>query len=91
MQSLKPRPGVLEVKPYIGGEGRAGANVTRLARLASNENPLGCSEAARAAYMPPPVICIATLTVRRRNCARRLPLCLKWILRASFAARGWRK
>jgi len=48
---LKSRPGILDIKPYIGGEGRAGAGVTRLARLASNENPLGCSEAAHKAYI----------------------------------------
>ena len=45
-----PKPGILEIKPYIGGEGRA-AGVTRLIRLASNENPLGCSALAREAYL----------------------------------------
>ncbi len=45
------RPGILDVKPYIGGEGSAAAGVTRLIRLASNENPLGCSPKARAAYL----------------------------------------
>lgn len=45
-----PKPGILDVKPYVGGEGRA-ANVSRLVRLASNENPLGCSPKAKEAYM----------------------------------------
>jgi histidinol-phosphate aminotransferase len=45
-----PKSGILDVKPYIGGEGR-GVNVTRLVRLASNENPLGCSPKAREAYL----------------------------------------
>lgn len=47
--SLTPRPGILEVEPYVGGESKAiGAN--RVIRLASNENPLGCSPEARDAY-----------------------------------------
>lgn len=45
-----PKSGILEIKPYIGGEGRA-ANAARLVRLASNENPLGCSPKAREAYL----------------------------------------
>lgn len=45
-----PRPGILEIKPYIGGEGRM-KDAARLIRLASNENPLGCSEKAREAYL----------------------------------------
>jgi len=42
-----PKPGILEVKPYIGGEG----NAEKAVRLASNENPLGCSPKAREAYL----------------------------------------
>src|ERR1700747_3297214 len=45
-----PRPGILEIKPYIGGEGRV-KDAARLIRLASNENPLGCSPKAREAYL----------------------------------------
>ncbi|MCE9507135.1 MAG: histidinol-phosphate transaminase [Alphaproteobacteria bacterium] len=45
-----PKSGILDIKPYIGGEGRV-AGVTRLIRLASNENPLGCSPKAREAYL----------------------------------------
>lgn len=45
-----PKSGILEIRPYVGGEGRS-ANVARLVRLASNENPLGCSPKAREAYL----------------------------------------
>lgn len=45
-----PKPGIMDIKPYIGGEGRINDNM-RLVRLASNENPLGCSALARAAYL----------------------------------------
>lgn len=45
-----PRPGILDIKPYIGGEGRV-EGVAQLTRLASNENALGCSPLARDAYL----------------------------------------
>lgn len=45
----QPKPDIMEIKPYIGGEGRFGS--TRPVRLASNENPLGCSPKARDAYL----------------------------------------
>jgi histidinol-phosphate aminotransferase len=46
---LTPRPGILEIEPYVGGKaGLPGAN--RVIRLASNENPLGASPLATAAY-----------------------------------------
>ncbi|WP_366655075.1 histidinol-phosphate transaminase [Fodinicurvata sp. EGI_FJ10296] len=43
-----PRPGILEITPYVGGE--SSANAKRLIRLASNEGALGTSPAAKAAY-----------------------------------------
>jgi len=47
--SPTPRPGILGVSPYVGGESAApGRN--RAIRLASNENPLGPSPRAAAAY-----------------------------------------
>jgi histidinol-phosphate aminotransferase len=47
--SPAPRPGILEVEPYVGGE--AGVpGFDRPVRLASNENPLGASPRAIAAY-----------------------------------------
>jgi histidinol-phosphate aminotransferase len=46
---LTPRPGILQITPYVGGEAKLpGAN--RVIRLASNENPLGTSPRAVAAY-----------------------------------------
>ncbi len=48
--SIRPRPGVLEIQPYVGGEsGVAGAN--RVIKLSSNENPLGPSPRAFDAYI----------------------------------------
>ena len=44
-----PRPGILDIAPYVGGEA-ALAGVNRVIRLASNENPLGPSEKAMVAY-----------------------------------------
>ena len=46
---LTPRPGILDIRPYVGGEATLpGAN--RVIRLASNENPLGPSPRAVEAY-----------------------------------------
>lgn len=47
--TLRPRPGIMEISPYVGGEsGIPGRN--RVIRLASNENPLGASPKVAAAY-----------------------------------------
>jgi histidinol-phosphate aminotransferase len=43
-----PRPGIMDITPYVGGESTAAAK--RLIRLASNEGALGPSPAAAAAY-----------------------------------------
>ena len=48
MSGPKPRPGILEIKPYVGGESKADAD--RVVRLASNEGALGPSPRAMAAY-----------------------------------------
>jgi histidinol-phosphate aminotransferase len=45
----QPRPGILDIAPYIGGEARV-PGIERPIRLASNENPDGPSPAAVAAY-----------------------------------------
>ena len=45
----QPRPGILEIAPYVGGEARI-PGIERPIRLASNENPFGASPAAIAAY-----------------------------------------
>ena len=44
-----PRPGILDVAPYVGGESKA-EGVERVIRLASNESALGPSPRAIAAY-----------------------------------------
>ncbi len=44
-----PRPGILDIAPYVGGEAKA-EGVTRPIRLASNESALGPSPKAVAAY-----------------------------------------
>ncbi len=47
--TIRPNPGISEIAPYVGGAaGAPGAN--RTIKLSSNENPLGPSPAARAAY-----------------------------------------
>src|SRR5712691_11316311 len=46
---LMPRPGILDIAPYIGGEAKI-AGVERPIRLASNESALGPSAKATAAY-----------------------------------------
>ncbi|CCQ74816.1 histidinol-phosphate transaminase [Magnetospira sp. QH-2] len=43
-----PQPGVLDIAPYVGGESKLDG-VDRIIKLASNENPLGCSPKAREA------------------------------------------
>src|SRR5690606_24257916 len=46
-----PRPGILDIAPYVGGESKAdpGAGAARPIRLASNEGALGPSPRAMAA------------------------------------------
>jgi histidinol-phosphate aminotransferase len=46
---LAPRPGILSIAPYVGGEAKI-AGAERPIRLASNESALGPSAAAIAAY-----------------------------------------
>lgn len=55
---IQPQPGILDIDPYVGGEsGAPGAN--RVIKLSSNENPLGCSPDAQAAF----AACAGTLAV----------------------------
>ena len=49
MTALEPRPGVLDIEPYVGGDS-AIPGAARLVRLASNESALGPSPAAIEAY-----------------------------------------
>ncbi len=49
MSSPRPRPGILEITPYVGGKaGSAGSRP--IAKLSANESPLGPSPKAVAAY-----------------------------------------
>ena len=48
MQQPTPRPGILEITPYVAGESKI-PGVTRVIKLASNEGALGPSPAAIAA------------------------------------------
>ena len=45
-----PKPGILTIAPYVGGKAKI-EGVAEPIKLSSNENPLGCSEAARQAYL----------------------------------------
>lgn len=44
-----PKPGILDIAPYVGGKATAGGFANPV-KLSSNENVLGCSPAALAAY-----------------------------------------
>ena len=45
----QPKPGILDIAPYVGGKAKLDG-VADPIKLSSNENPLGCSDAAREAY-----------------------------------------
>jgi histidinol-phosphate aminotransferase len=49
MSAPAPRPGILDISPYVGGEAHA-PGADRLIRLASNEGALGPSPRAMEAY-----------------------------------------
>ena len=49
MDTLVPRPGILDIDPYVGGESKL-ASGRRAIRLAANENPFGPSPKAIEAY-----------------------------------------
>jgi histidinol-phosphate aminotransferase len=48
-QALTPRPGILDINPYVGGDAKV-PGIARPIRLASNESALGPSAKAIAAY-----------------------------------------
>lgn len=50
MTAPQPKPTILEIRPYVPGKAKA-AGFERPLKLSANENALGCSPAARAAYM----------------------------------------
>ncbi|MCH2037064.1 MAG: histidinol-phosphate transaminase [Rickettsiales bacterium] len=50
MPSLKVNPGILSIKPYVGGLSRASSEDVEIIKLSSNENALGASPKAIEAY-----------------------------------------
>lgn len=48
--TVKPLPGILDIVPYKGGEATV-PGFDKPWKLSSNENPMGCSPAASAAYV----------------------------------------
>jgi histidinol-phosphate aminotransferase len=46
----RPKPGILDIAPYVGGKAKA-AGFAHPLKLSSNENILGCSPKAHAAYL----------------------------------------
>lgn len=49
MSGLTPRPGIMDIQPYVGGQSTA-EGAERVYKLASNENDLGPSPDAIKAY-----------------------------------------
>lgn len=49
MTQITPQPGIMEIALYVSGESRLPGHEEVL-KLSSNENPLGCSPVARAAF-----------------------------------------
>jgi len=45
----RPKPGILDIEPYVGGKSKI-EGVAHPTKLSSNENALGCSPLAQAAY-----------------------------------------
>ena len=48
MARLRPRPGILEIEPYVGGKAEV-AGIARAVKLSANRSPLGPSPHAIAA------------------------------------------
>ncbi|RNF36423.1 histidinol-phosphate transaminase [Paracoccus methylarcula] len=49
MTEITPKPGIMDIALYVSGESRLAGHDDVL-KLSSNENPLGCSKAAKAAF-----------------------------------------
>ena len=50
MTQIDPQPGIMEIALYVSGESKLAGRADVL-KLSSNENPLGCSPAASAAFV----------------------------------------
>ena len=51
MSRITPQPGIMEIELYVGGKSTV-EGVSDVVKLSSNENPYGCSDAAKAAHSP---------------------------------------
>ena len=49
MSRITPQPGIMEIELYVGGKATV-EGVSDVVKLSSNENPYGCSDAAKAAH-----------------------------------------
>lgn len=49
MTTPRPKPGILDIAPYVGGKSQGKPGV-KVVKLSSNESPLGASPAAQEAY-----------------------------------------
>ena len=74
MTAPTPRPGILDIAPYVPGRDTADGGA-RVFKLSSNESPLGPSDKARAAY------------IAAANDLTRYPDGGCWALREALAAR----
>lgn len=50
MKKPTPKPGIMDIAPYVGGKSKAAPGV-RVVKLSSNETPLGPSPKAKEAYL----------------------------------------
>ena len=84
--SIRPRPGILEIAPYVGGAATIeGAN--RSIKLSANENPFGPSDKAVEAYRDH-ADKLAIYPRRMCRCPGRLPRCMGWRRTGSSWATG---
>lgn len=49
MAGIKPQPGIMDIELYVGGKATV-EGVSDVVKLSSNENPYGCSDAAKKAH-----------------------------------------
>ena len=56
MANLRPRPGILEIEPYVGGKSEL-AGAGRVIKLSANESALGPSPSAVAALQEAALSC----------------------------------
>ena len=85
MARLRPRPGILEIEPYVGGKAEV-AGIARAVKLSANESPLGPSQHAIAALQAIASRRTAIPMAAPTDCARPSAPASTLILSASCAA-----